>query len=226
MTPEARGVFRELLDALWGESDCSLPKDDEVLSALAGVTREYWLTVRAQVLAWFDEANDRLTNPRALYEWKKARGYRSAKRKAGRQGGKAKAANKMQAQQNSSTASTLLLAKASPPSPSSVIRQPSSVGTEEPAYVPPIEVRTETAIRAGTAALESKLLRAVGRLSERTHRDAMALMREVTSYKRTDGTVVPGRANPSGLSPERLEKSLEDAEGWLADLDAGKAVAK
>jgi len=96
------------------------------------------------------------------------------------------------------------------------------VGTEEqdePAYVPPPEVRTENAIRKATIALESKLLRAVGVLSQRTNRDALSLMREVTAYKARDGTVVPGRSNPSGMTSERLEKSIADAEGWIADLD-------
>lgn len=90
---------------------------------------------------------------------------------------------------------------------------------DPPAYVPPDE-RTEQAIRAGTVALERKLLSAVGRLSERVSRDALSLMREVTAYKRADGTTVPGRSNPSGLTSERLEKSLEDAEAWLASLPA------
>lgn len=108
-------------------------------------------------------------------------------------------------------------AQAEPSVPSVPSGSASSLVPEHP-YVPPPEVQTEQAIRRATAVLESKLLRAVGALSERTHRDALTLMREVTSYKRADGTIIPGRSNPSGLSSERLEKSLEDADAWLASL--------
>ena len=79
--------------------------------------------------------------------------------------------------------------------------------------------RAERDIRSLTVVLERKLLTAVGRLSERLGRDALGIMRQVTAYKKPDGTIVPGRSNPSGLTSERLEKSVTDAEGWLADLE-------
>lgn len=143
MTPEARGVYRELLDALWGEKDCSLPADDDTLAGLAGVTREYWLTVRAQVLAWFDEVNGRLTNPRALYEWKKARGFRSAKRKAGRDGAKARWDKKKETtaddKQKHGTAIGSPLAKDASPSPSAVILHPSAGGVGTGITIPPFD---------------------------------------------------------------------------------------
>ena len=102
-----------------------------------------------------------------------------------------------------------------------------NVAHDAPAYVPPPDVRAETAIREGTVALERKLLRAVALLADRIkpERDALSIMREVTAYRKPDGSVVPGRMNPSGLSAERLEKSLSDAEGWLADLDKQQASA-
>lgn len=90
----------------------------------------------------------------------------------------------------------------------------------EPAYVPPPDVQAEQAIRAGTEVLERKLYAAVSQLAAKVTppRDELALMREVTAYKKPDGTVIGGRSNPSGMTSERLEKSLADAEAWLADL--------
>jgi hypothetical protein len=91
--------------------------------------------------------------------------------------------------------------------------------TAEPVWVPPPDVRAEQAIRAKGVDTERRLLRAVALLSERLGRDPPGVMTEVTAYKKPDGFVVKGRMNPSGLSQERLQKSLEDAEAWLADLE-------
>jgi hypothetical protein len=89
-----------------------------------------------------------------------------------------------------------------------------------PAYVPSPDVRAETAIREARWNLERRLLRAVALIAERTGRDPPGVMREVTAYRKPDGSVVKGRVNPAELgSVERVEKSLEDAEAWLADLD-------
>lgn len=85
--------------------------------------------------------------------------------------------------------------------------------------------RAEKEIRAQTGILERRLYASVARLSERTGRDTLGLMRQVTAYRGKDGSTVPGRANPSGLTAERLEKSIEDAEAWLADLDKHGAPA-
>jgi uncharacterized protein YdaU (DUF1376 family) len=228
MTPEARGVYRELLDACWAEPGCALPADDATLAGLAGVSMDYWIAVRAQVLAWFDEADGKLTNPRALYEWKKARGFRSEKRKSGRAGAKAKwdkkKAEGKEGWHSHASAIDSPLAKSSSPSPSSVIRQPSSVGTEEqPPYVPP-DVRTENALRGARAKNERRLLELVGLISERTNADPSEVIKQVTAYKRkADDQLVTGRTNPALLSDERLEKSIEDGEAWLVTLPAVSA---
>lgn len=91
----------------------------------------------------------------------------------------------------------------------------------EPTYEPPEDVKAETAIKAGTVTLERRLLAAVSKLAGKVtpERDELSIMREVTAYKRGDGTLVAGRANPSGMTAERLEKSLADAEAWLSDLE-------
>lgn len=87
-----------------------------------------------------------------------------------------------------------------------------------PAYVPP-DVRTENALRAGRTVTERKLLAAVGAICDRTGQEATEVMKQVTAYKRkSDDQLITGRLNPALLSEERLEKSLEDAEAWLASL--------
>lgn len=94
-----------------------------------------------------------------------------------------------------------------------------------PAYVPP-DVRTENALRNAKWQSERKLLALVGQIAERTKREAQDVMREVTAYKRkSDDQLVTGRLNPALLSEERLEKSLEDAEAWLASLEKGQVSA-
>lgn len=106
---------------------------------------------------------------------------------------------------------------------------PRPVGTEEPPsdppYVPP-DVRTENALRNAKWQSERKLLALVGQIAEKTGKEAQDVMREVTAYKRkADDQLVTGRLNPALLSEERLEKSLEDAEAWLASLEKGQVSA-
>lgn len=87
MSPLARGVYRELLDAHWGERDCSLPDDDRMLAALAGVSAEEWASVKGEVLPWLPlNAKGRRQNPRARAAWKEALAFREEKREAGKQG--------------------------------------------------------------------------------------------------------------------------------------------
>jgi hypothetical protein len=78
---------------------------------------------------------------------------------------------------------------------------------------------TEKRIRLSAGALCSKLYTLVGEMEglDPKHREAMVLMRLVTAYDAPDGRQVGGVANPAGLSPERLEKSIEDAEWHLAE---------
>jgi hypothetical protein len=91
--------------------------------------------------------------------------------------------------------------------------------TEQPASV---AFRAEKAIYDSRAQAETKLLRTVALLADRLGRDPPGVMVEVTSYRKADGTVIKGRENPADLGTvERVKKSLEDAEGWLADLEKG-----
>lgn len=151
MTLEARGVYRELLDACWGEADCSLPNDDATLAGLAGVSESEWVKVRAQVLAWFDESNGRISNSRAIFEWKKAKKFRSAKRVAGKNGGKAKAAKRLRAEKSASTASISLEQNASGRCSESLANStsPSTTTTPSPSTTTTATTDAETATTHG-----------------------------------------------------------------------------
>ena len=47
------------------------------------------------------------------------------------------------------------------------------------------------------------------------------IMKMVTAYKRPDGSVAPGKLRPELIqSDERLERSLEDAKAWLAEVSS------
>jgi hypothetical protein len=85
------------------------------------------------------------------------------------------------------------------------------------------DVLAENAIRKALWNDQRELLGAVGRIAAKTGRDPPEIMREVTAYKRPDGSVVGGKVNPAMLTPERLEKSLDDARAWLADLESDAA---
>lgn len=70
------------------------------------------------------------------------------------------------------------------------------------------------------ADLDIQILRAVHEISERTGQSAWKVVREVTSYKRRDGTMSAGVEDPSRLgSILAREKALEDALAWIAHLD-------
>lgn len=87
LSPLARGIYRELLDAHYGEADCSLPDDDRHLAALAGVPLKMWLAVKTEVLPWLPLTVDgRRRNQRIHHVWTQAQGYRQTKRSAGAKG--------------------------------------------------------------------------------------------------------------------------------------------
>lgn len=92
---------------------------------------------------------------------------------------------------------------------------------------PPPDFAVKDAILRAGWEKQRELLRTVGAIGNLTGRDPPEIMRQVTAYKRRDGTVVPGRVNPGDLSAERVEKSLEDAKAWLASeekkREAGRA---
>jgi hypothetical protein len=92
---------------------------------------------------------------------------------------------------------------------------------EPPTYALPPDVQTETAIRNERWKKERSLYAVVGRIAEKVGREAGDVMEEVTAYKRKDGSRAGGRKRPELLrSDERVEKSLDDANAWLASLEA------
>lgn len=111
MSPLARGIYRELLDAHWGEEDCALPDDDKMLAALAGVTAEEWASVRDEILPWLPlNKNGKRQNARALVAWREARAHRKSKRAAGIRGAALR-------WHSHSTPNVVPMAKDSPPPP-------------------------------------------------------------------------------------------------------------
>jgi len=97
----------------------------------------------------------------------------------------------------------------------------------EPPALPPAQ-RTEKAIVDSKRALEMKLLHIVGLLDGKAldattgqPLDPTEIVRSITEYTRSDGVKVRGVTNPALLTYERLEKSIEDGEAWLAHLGGG-----
>lgn len=91
MSPLERGLYRELLDAMWEQSECTLPDEDRVLAGLAGCHLRTWSRARETVLSFLPlDGNGRRYNPRAKHEWQKARDWRASCRESGRRGGLAR----------------------------------------------------------------------------------------------------------------------------------------
>lgn len=224
MPPEVRGVYRELLDALWGEPDCSLPNDDAILAGLAGITMLDWQNVRAQVLAWFDETNGRITNRRALHEWKKAKKFRTASRASGRRGGKAKAEKKLHEQQKASDPRATLAQKASDPPSQSLAKATS------PSPPPTPTPRTEER-RAAPAnpllgpgdrpRLESECLALVRRMAALTGEDAVDVIARASGYEGARTTKV----NPASMTDDRLINTVRDLKADVAAEEKKRGAA-
>ncbi len=87
-----------------------------------------------------------------------------------------------------------------------------------PSSSPP-SVRYETTLFDAKRRLDQKLMGLVAQIADRLSRDSGTIMQEVTAYQKEGGQIVKGRVNPADLTLERVEKSIEDAAGWLADLD-------
>ena len=101
-----------------------------------------------------------------------------------------------------------------------------NVGTEDPpAYLP--EQRAENATRDKIHSLQLRLGALLCQLSEHENSRLMVpdWCRKVSSYQR-DGRAVRGFADYRVItSIPRLEKSIADAEWWLAEMDKGRLIA-
>jgi hypothetical protein len=89
-----------------------------------------------------------------------------------------------------------------------------------------LDLETSDALYRARLAEQTELLRTVGRLGELTGRDPPEIMRQVTAYKRPDGTVVRGKLNPAELSADRVTKSLEDAKAWVVSEEKKRETGR
>lgn len=81
LSPLQRGIYRELLDSAWLSEDCSLPGEDRVLAALAGVDGRTWEREKALVLERFEAREDgRLQHRRLTFEHAKSVTLRERRR--------------------------------------------------------------------------------------------------------------------------------------------------
>lgn len=96
MTAEQRGIYIQLLCHQWISPDCSLPDDDQVLAALAGVDAATLSQAKGRLQPCFDQVDGKLRNERLYSEWLQVKERHEAFVKAGRKGGKRKAVNKLQ----------------------------------------------------------------------------------------------------------------------------------
>lgn len=222
-----RGAYRELLDECWLREGV-IPDDEEVLIRICACTPEEWARIRGKVLARFKKCPGGLHNETADEVMResnrradKQKTYRSRKR-AGNTAGNARGNATGNGDGNN-------LGSPSPsPSPS---QETDVVGgqvvrSSPPAYPP--EQRAENATKDTIHGLQLRLGGLLCRLSEHENSRLMvpAWSEKVTSYE-NDGRKVRGRQDYRMIrSPERLQRSIEDAEDWLKSLEAGKVVDK
>jgi uncharacterized protein YdaU (DUF1376 family) len=232
MTPLARGIYRELLDAHWGEEDCSLPPDDAILAGLAGVTLKVWLKVRAEVIPFLPSlSNGRLRNPRTYFEWSKARGFREIARERAKKGAAAKWSSK-----HAQSTPEAMLVDASPtpspyppPTPTNGI-DPTGDATRAgspvpPAPAPPATLRPgvdfdpasplETAVADRCAELASLVARRQGRTP--TAKDVRDVLEAVSATR--NGKVLDSLVHASNAWLETTLRACDTFE--RENLDAG-----
>lgn len=98
------------------------------------------------------------------------------------------------------------------------------VGRESVSYLPPPTERAERAVNDTVRSLHLRLGEMLCRLAEHPNSRRMVhdWSRAVTSYERPDGTKVKGVPDWRTIqSIDRLERSISDAEWWLAELEKG-----
>lgn len=102
LTTEQHGAYLLLLMTMW-RSDGRLPNDDKKLARIASCTPSRWAKIRDEVMEFFVVEGDEITNPRLMFELKKASEKSIKRAEAGTKGGRAKALkNKAPAKANAS----------------------------------------------------------------------------------------------------------------------------
>lgn len=90
LTTEQHGAYLLLLMGMW-RAGGSLPNDEAKLARIAGLTLARWRRIGADVLAFCDVADGRITQKRLVAEIEKAEKKSQVRADAGRQSAKAKA---------------------------------------------------------------------------------------------------------------------------------------
>lgn len=208
-------VYRELLDAHWGEEDCALPGDDVELAALAGVSLEEWLSVREVVCRWLDVTDDgRRRNARTFREWKLAKENRTAARRKAKRAAKAlwdkrkEAKNSACLEHAPSNAQAMLEVCPTTPTPSPS-PSPTPFRTDRTNGAP-----ANPLVGDRRPALESEFLSLVRFVSESEDKDPEEIARQASHY---DGAS-RSKLNPASMSDDRLLNSLMDLREWKAAI--------
>ena len=123
LTTEQHGAYLLLLMTMW-RSDGVLPNDAKKLARIAGCTASRWARIADDVLAFFDEDGDLLTNKRLMLELEKAQEKSIKRAVSGSKGGRAKSLkNNASAEANA----TALAKHSSEPEPDTEVAKAPSV---------------------------------------------------------------------------------------------------
>jgi uncharacterized protein YdaU (DUF1376 family) len=217
MSLEEQGLYRNLLDALWLFDDHIIPDTPKALITASGGDPEAWSRSGENVLKWMERKGHGWTNSTALEVIGKTTSIRDARSKAGRAGAAKREANRQANPQANGDS------KDNPPSPSPSPSMDPSVGRSTPSYP---GASAEEAVKKNVDSLQLRLGALLTQLAEHENSRLMvpAWSKRVTSYQK-DGRKIQGRADFRMIrSPERLEKSIGDAQWWLKELNGGRVV--
>lgn len=208
--------YRELLDAHWGEQDCTLPGDDAELAALAGVALEEWLSVKDVIVRWMNANSDgRLRNPRAFREWQKAKLNRTSARKKARKAAKALWDKKKEKPKEPSLEHAPSFLQACPPTPTpSPTPSPTPIERKNERSERPIQANPLIAGRRPE--LESEALRLTREIAEIDGRDPTEVIADAAHYE----GATRQKVNPASMTDDRLANTLIDLRATLANLQA------
>lgn len=215
MTAEEQGLYRNLLDEVWLREDCIIPDDPRILARVSG-DPEAWARCGEKVLAWMKPVPGGYTHQTALEVI-----GQSVRRAANQKRYRDKHNN---APDNAGDNGSNNKPDSPSPSPSPSMSQ---VGRKngKPADLP-ADIQGERLLRDSRVAKERRFYEMIRRLSElQPQKDPSDIAREVTTYQAKDGRQVRGVVRPEGLTDERLDRSLEDAQWWIDDLTKPKEVA-
>jgi uncharacterized protein YdaU (DUF1376 family) len=211
MSPLARGVYRELLDAHYGEEDCALPADESDLAILAGVDAKTWTKVRAEILPWLPALpSGRLQNARVVFEWRAARKNRSTTRRKRREAAKVRWDKEKKRREDECKSNARALTESMqmqcPPTPTPT---PSASATPS--------ASTEHPVRQANPLVDRKALVAEGHrlipeIAQAESLDPTEVLRKASDFRGT------GFVRLDTMSDDRLARTLLDLRAWSKRL--------